>query len=186
MKGIKSYSLHRETKKPKKRNCFFIYKLRQQIQADLIDVSALEKANSGYKFLFTAIDMFSKKLVCFPMKNKTGQETCKVLKRLIKDMKPKQLFTDSGKEFCNHQVQQFLEAENIKHVTASSDLKCSGVERVNKTLQMKLYKYMTEMNSDSYISVLNDIVSSYNESIHTSIEMSPIDAEKKENHLNIF
>ena len=183
LRGVKSYSLHRETKKPHVRNCYFIYQLRQQVQADLIDVSALSDHNDGITFLLTAIDMFSKKLVCLPMKNKSGKETKLAIQKLIKVMKPKQLYTDAGKEFLNQFVQNILARNDIEHLIASSDVKCAGVERVNKTLQRKIYQYMTEKNTDRYIDVLQDAVLSYNKSVHSSINISPNEAEKEENHL---
>ena len=186
LKGIKSYSLHRETKKPKVRNCYFIYSLGQQIQADLIDIASLSQANDQIRFLFAAIDMFSRKLVCLPMKNKTGRETARVMKIMIDELKPKQIFTDSGKEFLNFHVEELLANEDVTHQTASSDLKCAGVERVNKTIQRKLYQYMTEFNTDRYIDVLSDIVHSYNSSIHSSTGLSPYDGEKRENHFKVL
>ena len=45
LQGVTSYSLHRERKQPRKRNPFFILKRRQQIQIDLLDISALASFN---------------------------------------------------------------------------------------------------------------------------------------------
>lgn len=185
LKGVKSYSLHRETKKPKYRNCYFIYQLRQQIQADLVDVNALAKENDEFKYLLTAIDMFSRKLVCIPMKNKSAREASAAVGRMIRIMKPKQLFTDAGKEFVNATVANLLRINEIEHMIAASDMKCSGVERVNKTLQRKLYQYMTENNTDRYIDILPDIVSSYNNSKHETIALTPEEAEQPENVLQV-
>ena len=60
--SIYSYTLHREIKRVPTFNPFFIYQLRQQIQIDLIDIHSLADSNDGIRFLFVAIDCFSKKL----------------------------------------------------------------------------------------------------------------------------
>jgi len=43
--GVPSYTIHREVKKPKYRNPFYVYKIRDQVQVDLINVSQLSKDN---------------------------------------------------------------------------------------------------------------------------------------------
>ena len=47
------------------------------------------------------------------------------------------------------------------------------VERVNRTLKSKLYRYFTGVNSLRYIDVLQDIVDSYNNTYHRSIGRAP-------------
>ena len=42
--------------------------------ADLIDIQAFSKDNSGIKYLLTVIDVFSKFAWIVPLKRKTGQE----------------------------------------------------------------------------------------------------------------
>jgi transposase InsO family protein len=183
--GINSYAMHRETKKPKVRNPYFIYQIRQQIQADLIEFRDFSQSNGGVKYMLSAIDMFSKLVFCVGMPNKTADESLKALKAMVKfyKTKPRELFTDKGTEFTNQTVQKYLKQQNIRHRLPQSDLKCAGVERVNKTIQNKIYRYMTENNTRRYIDKLDDLVTSYNSSIHRTIKMSPFDAEKPENGL---
>ena len=47
------------------------------------------------------------------------------------------------------------------------------VERVNRTLKSKLYRYFMGVNSLRYIDVLQDIVDSYNNTYHRSIGRAP-------------
>ena len=47
------------------------------------------------------------------------------------------------------------------------------VERVNRTLKSKLYRYFTGVNSLRYINVLQDIVDSYHNTYHRSIGRAP-------------
>ena len=47
------------------------------------------------------------------------------------------------------------------------------VERVNRTLKFKLYRYFTGVNSLRYIDILQDIVDFYNKTYHRSIGRTP-------------
>ena len=48
-------------------------------------------------------------------------------------------------------------------------------ERIIRTLKNKIYKHMTTISKNIYIDVLNDIVNKYNNTIHKTIEIKPID-----------
>ena len=48
-------------------------------------------------------------------------------------------------------------------------------ERFIKTLKNKIYKHMTAISKNAYIDVLNDIVNKYNNTIHRTIKIKPID-----------
>ena len=47
------------------------------------------------------------------------------------------------------------------------------VERFIRTLKNKLYKHMTATNKNVYYNVLNDVVSEYNYTKHSTIKMKP-------------
>ncbi|GFX31860.1 uncharacterized transposon-derived protein F54H12.3 [Trichonephila clavipes] len=51
--------------------------------------------------------------------------------------------------------------------------KASIVERFNRTLKSKMWKYFTEMNTKCYIDVLGKLVYSYNHTWYRSIRMEP-------------
>ena len=51
------------------------------------------------------------------------------------------------------------------------------VERFIRTLKNELYKHMTATNKNVYYNVLNDVVSEYNNSNHSTIKMKPIDVK---------
>jgi len=184
--GIPSYSLHREIKRPRYRNPYFIYYKRQQVQADLVEVSQLARANGGNKYLLIAIDLFTKFAVCVPMKTKTAIATRRALIEMIRqfgDEKPEMLLTDSGREFKNALVKNYLQDLGIKHVIPSNEFKAAIVERVNKTIQRKIYHYMTAHGTNEYLPALDQIMRGYNNSVHRTIDMAPKQAEKPENHL---
>ena len=68
--------------------------LRQQWQADLVDLSQLIKDNNGMTFLLTVIDVFSKVAWCVPMKNKSAASLVAALDSTFSIGWPKTLQTD--------------------------------------------------------------------------------------------
>ena len=89
-----------------------------------------------------------------------------------------QVQTDKGTEFLNRQFQKFLRDNNIHFFTVNSGLKASVIERFNRTFNNKMYKYFTAKNILSYIDVLPQLVSSYNNTYHRSIKMKPTQVTK--------
>ena len=48
-------------------------------------------------------------------------------------------------------------------------------ERFIRTLKNKIFKHMTAISKNVYFDVLNDIVNKYNNPVHRTIKMKPID-----------
>ena len=48
-------------------------------------------------------------------------------------------------------------------------------ERFIRTLKNKIFKHMTAFSKNVYFDVLDDIVNKYNNTVHRSIQMKPID-----------
>ena len=48
-------------------------------------------------------------------------------------------------------------------------------ERFIRTLKKKIFKHMTTISKNVYFDVLDDIVNKYNNTIHRTIKMKPID-----------
>ena len=59
------------------------------------------------------------------------------------------------------------------YISEDDDLKASVVERFNKTLKTKMYRYFTHANTRRYVDVLDDLLHSYNNTYHRSIGMAP-------------
>ena len=51
------------------------------------------------------------------------------------------------------------------------------VERFIRTLNTKIYKYMTSISDNVYIDKLDDIVNEYNNTYHRVIKMKPVDVK---------
>jgi len=86
--------------------------------------------------------------------------------------------TDEGNEFMNRTLRAYLEKMKIKIYILNSELKAAIVERFNRTLKEKMWRYFTHKQSYRYLDVLNDLVSSYNNSYHRTIKTTPAQVNK--------
>ena len=86
--------------------------------------------------------------------------------------------SDKGTEFINSTFQSMLRRQNIKFYTSENeDIKAAVVERFNRTLKTKMYRYFTAKNTRRYIDVLPDLLHSYNHTYHRSIGMAPVEVD---------
>jgi len=61
------------------------------------------------------------------------------------------------------------------YTSENEDLKARVVERFNRTLKIKMYRYFTHANTRRYLDVMDDLVHSYNNTYHRSIGMAPVE-----------
>ena len=174
-------SLHKPVRINFKRNKTVVMSMHEQWQADLCDMSLKKSDNDGYTFLLTCIDCFSKYAWVVPIKNKSGGEIVRALESILisSGRSPKRLQTDKGSEFRNARVQQLLKSNNIHFFTTNSVKKASIVERFNRTLKGRIYKFFTAQNTYRYIDALQQIVDGYNNTHHRSIKMKPAMVRKE-------
>ena len=176
-----THTLHKPIRYNFKRFRTIVKGIDEQWQADLCDMTSLASYNNGKKYLLACINCFSKFAWVQSLSNKTSSEIVKALKQIMSERKPKHLQTDKGTEFLNKDVQNFLKNNDVNFFTTNTEMKASIVERFNRTLKSRMYKYFTAENSHRYVDVLQDLVRGYNNSKHRSIGMKPIDVRKNMN-----
>ena len=159
--------------------------------ADLIDKSSLSKYNNNYKFILTVIDIFTKYAWAIPLKNKSGLSITNGFKIVLSESpqggsenrKPEKLWVDRGSEFYNKTFKSLLKeygtgkaASGIELYSTYSDLKAVFIERFNRTLLHIINKPMFINGDGNWVNILNDAVITYNNNIHSTINMTPVDA----------
>lgn len=177
LKKQNTYTLHKPIRKKFKRRKTISAGIDYQWQADLADLQKYSKDNNNNRYLLCVIDIFSKYAWVIPIKNKTGQVLIEAFQSIFKNnkRKPKSLQTDKGSEFKNKLFQNFLKENKIHFFTTENpETKASIVERFQRTLKGKMWKYFTHKKTRKYIDVLNKIVYAYNHSFHRSIKTSPV------------
>ncbi|KAI8499057.1 hypothetical protein Bbelb_235100 [Branchiostoma belcheri] len=176
------YTLHKPIRRRFERARVIVGGMNDQFQADLVDMSSLSRHNDVYRYLLTCIDIFSKYAWVVPIKDKKGTTLVEAFQTILaKDgRKPRCLQTDQGTEFLNRHFQTLLKKEGIEFFTTFNvETKASVVERFNRTLKTKMWKYFTAVNTNRYIDVLDDLVWAYNHSHHRSIKRAPVDVNRK-------
>ena len=173
LKSQDTYTLHRPVRKKFRRNRILVSGLDSQWSADLIDVSALAKYNNKYTFLLTVVDSLSKYAWVVPLKDKSGTSIVNAFKMIFKERICRRLRTDSGKEFLNSKFQSLLKSKGIIFFTSKNETKCAMVERFNRTLRSRMWRYFTATRQERYVDVLPQLVHSYNNSRHSSTGVAP-------------
>ena len=174
-----TYTLHKPVRWRFRRRRIFTSGIDDLWQADLVDMSAISKYNDGYKFLLTCIDVFSKYAWAIPLKNKSSKSVVAAFELLFGDRRPANLQTDKGTEFVNAPTRELFKENRINfYTTENDDVKASVVERFNRTLKSKMWKYFTFKGTHRYVDVLNDLLHSYNRTFHRTIKMSPSEVNR--------
>ena len=171
-----TYNLHRGVIRKFKRTPVITAGVNQQLQIDLIDISVYAKSNDAHTFLLTVIDVFSRKAYCQPLRRKDGKTVTRAFKVILDQMDslPTHIQSDQGKEFLNSTFKGLLKEYKIRYFTShDKDIKCSHIERFNRTLMGKIGRFMTKTNSHRFVDVLPDIITSYNNTPHSAIGIPP-------------
>ena len=183
LQPLLSYTLH----KPRRRRFptlpVVVLGMDEQWVADLVEMQALKKWNRGVRYLLTVVDVLSKYAWVEPLKDKTGKAVAAAFERILKRAKgrqPLRLQTDAGKEFYNRVFQGVMTRHNIHHFSTRGDTKASVVERFNRTLKERMYRYFTARNTYRYVDALPYLVQGYNATKHRSIGMAPRDVTRAE------
>ena len=100
--------------------------------------------------------------------------------------KPKYLRVDKGLEFYNKYLKNLLSEKGMNLYSTENEEKSSAVERWNKTMKGRLWKFFTASNSTYYIDVLAALLDKYNKTKHRSIKMTPEQASRKENEDRVY
>lgn len=173
-----AYTLHRPIRKKFPRSKVVVGEIDEQWQVDLVDVKKLKYQNSHNQYILTCIDVLSKYAWAEPIKNKTAEETKKAFEKILSQgRKPKYIYLDAGKEFMGV-CKKYLDKNGIKLLATNSIHKASIVERFNRTLKEKMWRVFTFNKNNKYINILQQLVTSYNNSYHRSIKAIPAKVNK--------
>ena len=112
----------------------------------------------------------------FSDKTKTGKEIAEAYSKIFENRRGSKLWVDKGGVFYNKDIRKLVEL----HSTENEKKSCV-IERFNRTIKAKMYKYFTANSTRIYIEVLDTLIDQYNNIIHSSIKMTPVEASLKKN-----
>ena len=153
--------------------------------ADLVEIQKYSKWNKGIKDLLMVIDVFSKYGWIEPLKDKKTESVSLAFEHIFKKRKrkPEKLWTDKGSEFISKHFKDFLKKHNIMLYHTQNEEKSSIVERWNKTMKNKMF---SANNNTVYWDKMDKLVDGYNNTVHSSLKMTPTEVSKKENEKQVF
>lgn len=178
-----THTLHRTIKRKFLRRKTIARHVDEIWVADLVDVQAIQKDNFGFRYILTVVDILSRYAFAVPIKSKTGLNITNAFKKIFRKYKrkPEKLQTDKGLEFYNKTFNKFLTLKKIYHYSTESEMKGAIVERFNRTLQEKMYKYFTSRKTLHFIRVLPKLIEAYNSRVHGAHKMKPKQVTRRRN-----
>lgn len=172
--------LHKPARRNFKRRRVIVKGIDDLWQADLVDMKPYSRFNAGNKYLLVVIDVLSKYAWVEPVLTKSAKHVTRAFEKILEQGRvPRNLQTDDGKEFFNSDFKAVMNKYNINHYSTYSTMKASVVERLNRTLKEKMWKRFSLQGNYKYLKMLPEIVTEYNNTVHSTTNMKPKDVNKK-------
>ena len=77
------------------------------------------------------------------------------------------------KNFITKMLRHYSKAKTYNSLVHFQTKKAAIVERFNRTLKSRMWKYFAEYETRKWIDVVQNIVNGYNDTYHTTIKMTP-------------
>ena len=179
----RAYTIHRVTRKHFPRRRVLVSAPRVILACDLAEMGNLARENGGVRYLLVCIDVYSRYLQVVPLKDKRGDTCARALDEVLSNPEGRgyrKVWTDLGKEFVNGHVAKVLERRRATlYHTESHEIKVSHAERVIRTLKGRIYRYLTENGTETYVPVLGEMVRAYNAHPHRGLgNLTPIEVHR--------
>ena len=184
-----SYTTFKEFKKPSRTPPIRTYGPNYLWEADLMFFThpQFTSSNDGFLYILACIDTFTKAACIMALKTKDTRIVTEMMKKgFDTGEKPKYLRVDAGGEFLSHTFTQMCAKHNVKVYIAQEPIKCAFIERFNRTFKRILVQLMEHHNSVRWVDFIRQALSIYQSRKHSSIGMSPDEAEDEENHAAIY
>ena len=141
--------------------------------ADIIDMAGL--VDRDFRYMLTVIDVLSRFARVVAIKDKKKETVTKAFHLMFASRgnssrqagrKPNAIWTDRGGEFDPDSL-------GVPVKFAYGPIKVGIIERFNKTLKTRMWYKMTKHRSEAWVDRMPKIVRKYNDTIHSSIGMTP-------------
>ena len=191
-KNIKIFINEIYSKPPKKyyaTNKTDVYFIDDIWSLDILDLKDYGPENNrGYRYVLVTVDNFSKYGWTVPLKNKNAQTIKNSFENILinSKRKPNLVESDRGKKFYNNIFHDFLNKNNIKLYSRNSSYGAVFAERFNRTIRDLLKRSVFENGDGNWIDVLATITKQYNNRIHSSTKLTPIQASLKKNEGYVY
>lgn len=127
--------------------------------------------NDSYNYVLTCIDILRKYVHAVPIYDKTARTVATALEKMFKtcgDRLPHVVQRDKRLEFRGAEMQKILKKYGIIFRETKNDVKASCKERFLRTMKGHMWRYFTQNHTNRYVDVLDQIIQSYNTTVHST------------------
>ena len=118
LSSFESHSLMSEVHKTSKQNVTIALHPRDAMQIDFFYVNEISQDNDGINYIFSAIDIFTKRGFCVPQIKCNANSAISSMKIILNfiNVRPKSIICDPGSEFKNVKFKKYLDKIGIKMI----------------------------------------------------------------------
>jgi hypothetical protein len=155
---------------------------------DTCDMRKYSKANRNVNYFVVCVDVLSRYLHVFAMKDKTTDSVIKGMRKIFAKERPRlAVYTDIGGEYSSRKFKSFLKEYGIELWNAyNTETKATLAEARIKLLKSRLIKYMSHHATERWTDVLDQLCAAVNKSYSRNIGMAPADVKGKEQEKKVF
>lgn len=113
---FESHSLMSETHQNKQQNVTIALHPRDSFQIDFFYINEISEDNDGIKYIFSAIDTFTKRGFCVPQIKCNAESSIQSLMIIFNsiNIRPKSIVCDPGPEFQNVKFRKYLNRVGVR------------------------------------------------------------------------
>jgi len=157
---------------------------------DLVDMNFYSniRANRGYRYIFSCMDIFTKFCWFFPIKKKEARDVLTAFKKILqynlrfKDDRdfnyPAYMVSDQGAEFRG-EFEAYLKQHGIIHKTTMSYTPQPNIEAINGVLRMMMRANFIKTNSLNWFDFIQDFADSKNTNRDEKTGKTPLSLMKE-------
>ena len=168
-------------------NSYVANKPLEEIQIDLGVFTASSALNNGYRYLFVAVDIFTKFCHAVPIKDKFPPESIRAMKEVLNVIgKPETLYHDFEGSWNSKPFIRLVNENNIKQIITSSPPPFA--ERMVQTIKNMIHTRLQglEIDKQEWINLLPSILKKYNNTKHSTTGVTPNIAKEGNNNIEIW
>ena len=177
----------RQTKGYRGFNSYVADKPLAELQCDIADFTASGALNDGFRYLFVAVDIFSKHCHAVAIKDKQPAESVRAMKEILKVIGvPEVLYHDNEGSWNSGNFIQLLNQNKIKQIITSTPPPFA--ERMIQTLKLMIHTRLggLEIDKQEWVNLLSPVLKKYNNTKHSTIRMSPNQAKQGNNNIEVW
>ena len=176
----------RQTKSYRGFNSYVAKEPLQEIQIDLAIFTDSAPDNNGYTYAFVAVDIFSKICHAVPVKDKKPQESIRAMKEVFEKVGiPEVIYHDNEGSWSSTEFIRLKNPHKIKHIITPTPPPFA--ERMVHTIKNMIHTRLERLGvSKKWIDMLPSVLKEYNNTKHSTTGVSPNEAIKPSNHMEVW